>query len=78
MRPEEKTACARALNDNPLFHLLMDEMDATAVEGCVYADPTDQEKRAAMAAEVRAIRELRQKIMALVEDPSQQNTDAPA
>lgn len=78
MRPEEKVACARAMLDNPLFALLMDEMEKTAVDQCVNAKPIDHETRAAMAAEVRAIRKFRQKMTSLVEEAQARNTAAPA
>lgn len=78
MRPEEKVAWARAMLDNPLFTELMDEMEKTAVDQCVNAKPTDHETRAAMAAEVRAIRKFRQKITGLIEEASAVHTGAPA
>lgn len=78
MRPEEKVACARAIQDNPLFDELMGEMEKSAIDRCVMADPTDHETRAAMAAEVRAIRKFRQKIRILIEEAQAGNTNAPA
>lgn len=78
MRPEEKVACARAMLDNPLFALLMDEMEKSAVDQCVNAKPIDHETRAAMAAEVRAIRKFRQKMVSLVEEAQAGNIGAPA
>lgn len=78
MRPEEKVACARAMLDNPLFSKFMDEIETTAIDQCVNAKPTDDETRAAMAAEVRAIRKLRQKITSLIEEANAPNLVAPA
>lgn len=78
MRAEERVACARAMLDNPLFGILMDEMEKSAVDRCVNAKPVDHETRAAMAAEVRAIRKLRNAITVLVEEANAPNTSAPA
>lgn len=78
MRPEERVACARAMLDNPLYHELMDELEKVAVDQCVNAKPVDHETRAAMAAEVRAIRKLRQKISVLVDEASASHQGAPA
>lgn len=70
MRQEDKTAAARVLLDTPLFHLLMDELEAGAVNGCINAQITDHETRAAFAAEARAIRNLKGKIKFLAEEQS--------
>ncbi|MDW9473464.1 hypothetical protein [Sinorhizobium meliloti] len=70
MRQEDKTAAARVLIDMPLFHLLMEELEAAAVNGCVNAKDTDHDARAAFAAEVRAIRNLKGKIKFLAEGQS--------
>ncbi|MDX0921810.1 hypothetical protein GOE04_11585 [Sinorhizobium medicae] len=70
MRQEDKTAAARVLLDMPLFQLLMDELEMTAVNGCVNAKNTDHDARAAFAAEVRAIRNLKGKIKFLAEGQS--------
>ncbi|KQS79042.1 hypothetical protein ASG25_10675 [Rhizobium sp. Leaf384] len=78
MRAEEKIACARALADNPLVSLLLDEMEKAAVDKCVNAAPVAHEERAAMAAEVRAIRKFRLKIKATIDEANAPNTGAPA
>jgi hypothetical protein len=70
MRQKDKTAAARVLLDMPLFHLLMDELEMAAVNGCVNAKNTDHDARAAFAAEVRAIRNLKGKIKFLAEGQS--------
>jgi len=62
MRDAEKNALARSLRDNPLFNLLLDEIETAAINACVNAKATDHEARAAHAAEVRAIRNLRSKL----------------
>ena len=78
MRPEERVACARAMQDNPLFGELMDELEKAAIDQCVNAKPADNETRAAMAAEVRAIRKFRQSIRILMDEASASNNRAPA
>ncbi|MBX5206697.1 hypothetical protein [Rhizobium sp. NZLR11] len=78
MTPAEKTAQARSLLDTPLFHALWDEMEAAAINACIYADPKDDEKRGAYAAEARAIRNFRSKLNALVSEANTQRNGAPA
>lgn len=78
MRPEEKVAFARAMIENPLFTQIMNDMEKSAVDHCVMAKPEDHETRAAMAAEVRAIRKFRRSITSMIEDASAPNTSAPA
>ncbi|MDK1373358.1 MULTISPECIES: hypothetical protein [unclassified Sinorhizobium] len=78
MKPEERTAAARALIDNPLFDRLMDELEAAAINGCVNAKITDHESRAAFAAEARAIRNFRGKLKFLTEQARTEGTSAPA
>ncbi|WP_085032313.1 hypothetical protein [Ensifer aridi] len=73
MRQEDKTAAARVLLDTPLFHLLMNELETAAVNGCINAKITDHETRAAFAAEARAIRNFRGKLKFLAE--GQANAD---
>lgn len=78
MRPDEKVACARAMLDNPLFTDLMNDMEKSAVDRCINALPIAHEERAAMAAEVRAIRKFRSLITSLIEEAIAPNTSAPA
>jgi hypothetical protein len=78
MRDEVKRAEARALLDNPLFNLLMDEIETAAINGCVNAKPTDHEARAAYAAEVRAIRNFRSKLNYLGVEAKADGNRAPA
>ena len=73
MKPAEKQAAARAMLDNPLFHLVMDDLEAAAINGCINAAVTDDETRGAYAAEARAIRKFRSKLKFLAED--QANAD---
>jgi len=74
MTPEEKRAAAKAMLDNPLFHLVMDDLEAAAINGCISAKNTDHETRAAFAAEARAIRNFRSKLKFLAAE-DQANAD---
>ncbi|HET6407933.1 MAG TPA: hypothetical protein VFG14_08635 [Chthoniobacteraceae bacterium] len=58
--------------------MLMDELEKTAIDRCVNASPTDNDLRAAMAAEVRAIRKFRQSISVLIDEASAPQARAPA
>lgn len=78
MRDEVKSAEARAMLDNQLFHILLDEIETAAINGCVNAKPTDHEARAAYAAEVRAIRNFRSKLNHLAEEAKAGGHQAPA
>ncbi|WP_455918768.1 hypothetical protein [Ensifer canadensis] len=73
MKQEDKQAAARVLLDMPLFHALMDELEASAVNGCIAAPLKDDEARAAFAAEARAVRNFRSKLKFLAE--GQANAD---
>lgn len=74
MKPEEKKAAARTLLNNPLFHSLMDDLELAAINGCINAGLTDDEARAAHAAEARAIRKFRSKLKFLAAE-EQANAD---
>jgi formylglycine-generating enzyme required for sulfatase activity len=82
MTDAEKVAQARAILDMPLFHVLWDEMEASAVNACIYARATEDEPeyevRAGKAAEARAIRNFRSKLNALVSEANTQRKGAPA
>lgn len=70
MNKEDKQAAARVLMDMPLVTLLLDELEMSAVNGCINAQITDHEARAAFAAEARAVRNFRSKIQFLSQDQS--------
>lgn len=82
MTDAEKVAQARAILDMPLFHVLWDELEMTAVNGCIYATATADESehmvRASKAAEARAIRNFRSKLNALVSEANTSRKGAPA
>lgn len=73
MKPEDKQAAARVLMDMPLVALLLEELEMSALNGCVTAPLKDDEARAAFAAEARAIRNFRSKLTFLSQD--QANAD---
>lgn len=72
-----RAAAARDILAVPLFHELFAELETAAVNACVYADHTDHEKRQAMAAEVRAIRNLRNRIEAISKEDAPQPARKP-
>jgi hypothetical protein len=78
MTPERRIACARALLDDELFNALMDEFEASAIDAAIYAKPTDHDARQAACAEVKAIRDLRSKLAAIVREAKSTAKDAPA
>jgi hypothetical protein len=78
MTDAEKVAQARAILDMPLFHVLWTELEDAAVNACIFADPKDDEKRHAYAAEARAIKNFRSKLTALVSEANSTRKGAPA
>lgn len=76
MKPEDKQAAARVLMDMPLVANILDDLEMSALNGCVSAGITDHEARAAFAAEARAIRNFRSKLKFLSE--GQANADGKA
>ncbi|ASY56987.1 MULTISPECIES: hypothetical protein [Sinorhizobium] len=77
MKAEEKKAAARALLDNPLFERLMEELEAAAINGCINANLTDHEARAAFAAEARAVRNFRARLKFFAEQAKSEGMNAP-
>ena len=74
-----KADAARSILGIPLFTELMDELEQTAVDRAVHAQPTDHEARQAHLAQVRAIRDLRSRITILsTEDQVKERKKAPA
>ena len=78
MNTEERIAAARDLLDNPLTLLILAEMEQSAVDTIISADPRDHDKRAAFAAEARAIRDFRDKLNQLTQEAKVTETRAPA
>lgn len=73
MKAEDKQAAARVLMEMPLVTILLDELEMSAINGCINAKITDHEARAAFAAEARAIRNFRSKLKFLSQE--QANAD---
>jgi hypothetical protein len=78
MTPDQKTAAARNLLDNPLTLILLSELERDANDRIIDADPKDHDTRAAFAGEVRAIRNFRDKLNLLMEEAKVSGTRAPA
>jgi hypothetical protein len=70
MTPKERAALAESIISNPLFTLVIEDMEREAIDRCVYAPMTDHDMRAAAAAEVRAIRTFRETLTASLRDNS--------
>jgi len=76
---DERSRSAQAILAIPLFEELLSELEATAVNQAVYANPTDHEARQAHLAQVKAIRDLRSRIEVLAKaDQSTGRRQAPA
>ncbi|MDG3577132.1 hypothetical protein P7F60_12085 [Rhizobium sp. YJ-22] len=63
-----RAAEARQMLDIPLFNEIWDEIERSATNACINADPADHDKRAAYAAEARAIKKFRSKLNFIVEE----------
>lgn len=68
MTPEDRRHAAQAVLSIPFFTQLVDEIEKTAVDGCVNAKYDDHEARQAHAAEARSIRRIRSQLVALSKD----------
>lgn len=78
MTPEQRIARARSLIDDALFVQIMAEFEAAAIDRAIYAKATDDEGRRAALCDARAIRDLRQKLTAIVREANPVRRDAPA
>lgn len=67
MTPDEKQRAAQAIISAPLFNMLWDDLEASAINRCINAKPEDHETRSVMAAEARAIRNFRDRIKSLAQ-----------
>lgn len=68
MTDEERRRAAQAVLEIPYFSQLWDEMEQAAVNATIYAKYDDHEGRQAHAAEARAIRRVRQRLVDLSKD----------
>lgn len=64
----DRAAAARDIQSNPLFYIIMSELEEAAVNAIVHAKYADHEARQANAAEVRAIRNFRSKVEAIAKE----------
>ena len=72
------SARAKALLDDELLASVLDDMERSTIDACINAKPIDHETRAAMAAEVRAIRTLKAKLRSKLEEVNPPFRGAPA
>lgn len=62
MTPDDRRRAAETILNVPFFNALMDEFEQAAVNACIFAKYDDHEKRQAMAAEARVIKQLRSRL----------------
>ena len=65
MTDDERKRAAQAVLSIPFFQELWEELEQAAINACIYAKYDDHEGRQAHAAEARAIRRIRQKLVDL-------------
>lgn len=65
MTDDDRRRAAQTVLEVPFFNQLWDELEQAAINATIYADFTDHEKRQAHAAEARAIRRVRQRLLDL-------------
>ena len=68
MTPRERASLAEQIIQNPLYDIVLDEIERTAIERGVYAPLNDHETRQAAMAEVRAVRAFRENLAASLRD----------
>lgn len=78
MDAEAKAAHAAMLLNDPVFIEILDGLEKQAIDTCIMCGALDHEKRAAFAAEARAIRALRMKLSAFIAEAKPSDRGAPA
>ncbi|BEV44774.1 hypothetical protein [Afipia carboxidovorans] len=78
MTDDDRKRAAQTVLEVPFFIQLWDELEQAAINGCIYAKNTDHETRQAYAAEVRAIRSVRQRLESAASGQSSAGRKAPA
>jgi hypothetical protein len=68
MTDDDRKRAAQAILEFPFFHQLWNEIEQAAINACINAKYDDHEGRQAHAAEVRAIRRVRQRLEVLSKD----------
>lgn len=74
----QNAAHAAMLLSDPVFIEIIDGLEKQAIDTCIMCGALDHEKRAAFAAEARAIRALKAKLSALIAEANSLDRDAPA
>lgn len=65
MNSEDRKYAAQTVLAIPFFTQMIDELEKAAVDSCISAKYDDHEARQAFAAEARAIRRIRSRLVAL-------------
>lgn len=78
MTDDDRKRAAQTVLEVPFFLDLWNEIEQAAINGCIYAEYTDHEKRQAMAAEVRAIRNVLSRLRSVAGQTETQGRRAPA
>lgn len=68
MTDDDRRRAAQAALEIPFFVHLLDELEKSAVNACIFAKYDDHEARQAFAAEARAIKRVRQSLEVLSKD----------
>lgn len=68
MSPKERTELARQILDNPLFQMVLTELEHAAIEAAINAPLLADDVRAACLAETRIIRAFRVKLQHALQD----------
>lgn len=68
MTPNERAELARQILDNPLFSVVLGDIERAAIETGINAPALADDVRAAAMAEVRAIRGFRAKLLGFLEE----------
>lgn len=69
MTDDDRRRAAQAVLEIPFFGKLWDELEQAATSACIYAKMNDDETRRNAAAEVRAIRQVRDRLTSLAKQP---------
>ncbi len=78
MTDDDRRRAAQTVLEIPFFVQLWDEMEQAAINATIYADHTDHEGRQAHAAEARAIRRVRERLVSLAKEQTTVSRRAPA
>jgi len=68
MTDDDRRRAAQTVLEIPFFNQLWDELEQAAIHACIFAKYDDHEARQAHAAEARAIKRVRDRLIALSKD----------